>query len=291
MKPIINWSELQALTMPPPPPPPKEGEKPRGNMWDASADMYNMMASMEREYTYNQINCIPTTKDDTVLDIGCGPGRISVLISERVKSVTSIDTAEKMMAHCRENAKAAGAENVNVIRLDWNDKKALESLPKHDIVIASRSVGMHDMIKLNSFANKYCAIVCWANSDSIPDVLNGLFEGTSGAMLGPGGRKARPRQDRRLGYNVMWNIAYDLGFDPNINIVTDGFTKTFKTREEAYNYLRCLRKIEDNEMPIFKKNVDKWLTENEDGTVTFRRETKSFVMCWQAKPQNELNLF
>ena len=290
MKPLINWSELQSIASPPPPPEGKAG-KPRGNNWDASADMYNQMAGMEREYTYNQINCIPTTPEDTVLDIGCGPGRISVLIAPRVKSVTSIDVAEKMMAYCRSNAQAAGVENVRVLSLDWTDEEARKTLPKHDIVIASRSVGMQDMLLLNAAANKYCALVCWANADSIPDVLNGLFEGTSGEMRGPDGRKINRRQDRRLGYNVFWNMAYDLGFDPNIQIVPDGFTKTFGSREEAYADLRKLRPIGEEEMPQFSRNVDKWLTDNPDGTVTFRRETRTMVLWWQAKPESELNIF
>ena len=284
MKPIINWAELQKITMPPPPP--AGHKRPAGSPWDASADMYNIMAGMEREYTFDQIDCIPTEKTDTVLDIGCGPGRISVLISPRVKSVTSIDTAEKMMEHCRANAKAAGADNVNVVFCDWTDDDDIAKLQKHDIVIASRSVGMQDMIKLNHFANKYCAIICWANSDSIPDVIHGLYDGTDGDMRVP-----PRRQDRRLGYNVFWNMAYDLGFDPNIKIVTDGFTKTFASRDEAYEYLRQIRPISDKDMPKFRANVDKWLSAGPDGSVTFRRETRTMVLWWRSIPDDQVNHF
>jgi ribosomal protein L20 len=35
------------------------------------------------------------------------------------------------------------------------------------------------------------------------------------------------QRDRRLGYNVFYNMVYDLGHDPNIKIVTDGFTKDY----------------------------------------------------------------
>ena len=40
------------------------------------------------------------------------------------------------------------------------------------------------------------------------------------------GKNVHLCKDRRLGYNVFYNMVYDLGYDPNIKIVTDGFTKT-----------------------------------------------------------------
>jgi precorrin-6B methylase 2 len=37
--------------------------------------MYNQMALMERGFTRLQLAPLEITKDDTVFDIGCGPGR------------------------------------------------------------------------------------------------------------------------------------------------------------------------------------------------------------------------
>ena len=69
------------------------------------------------------------------------------------------------------------------------------------------------------------------------------------------------------------------------------FEETPIAPEEAYADLRRLRPIGDEEMPQFSRNVDKWLTDNPDGTVTFRRETRTMVLWWQAKPESELNIF
>ena len=55
------------------------------------------MAAMEREYTFAQLDAFDTSPEDTVLDVGCGPGRISVLMAQRAKSVTAIDSSEKML--------------------------------------------------------------------------------------------------------------------------------------------------------------------------------------------------
>jgi SAM-dependent methyltransferase len=276
MSPLINWEELRQLTMPPGPPRAREGDT--GNMWDKSADMYNRMARMEKTYTLNQINAFETAKTDTVLDIGCGPGRISVPMAQRAKSVTSIDSSEKMLAYCRKNAQEAGVANLNARLFDWEKAVAGENLEQHDIVIASRSPGMSDIQKISSFARKYVVVIAWANAPNIPMIIGDLFKGIDEA------RKLPPmRMDRRIGYNVTYNIIYDAGYDPNVRIVTDGFTADFTTREQAYAELWQLRELPGDIPPVFKQNADKWLTENKNGSFTFRRETRSFVIWWEPR--------
>jgi SAM-dependent methyltransferase len=275
MSPLINWEELRQITTPEPPAN-MRGEP--GNMWDKSADMYNQMAKMEKIYTLNQINAFSTSKNDTVLDIGCGPGRISVPMAQRAKSVTSLDSSEKMLAYCRQNAQEAGVTNLNARLLDWKEAVLGKNLEQHDIVIASRSPGMADIQKTASFARKYVVFIAWANAPNIPMIVGDLFTGVNETR-----RLPPTRMDRRIGYNVTYNIIYDMGYDPNVTIVTDGFTRDFASREEAYQDLWQLRESPGVIPPIFRQNVDKWLSQNKNGGVTFRRETRSYVMWWEPK--------
>jgi len=270
--PLINWSELHKLSQPKPP----KRDPEDANMWDDAAYMYFKMAAMEREYTGAQLNSFNVTPEDTVLDVGCGPGRIAVPMARRSKNVTAVDSSEKMLLYCDINAQEAGLTNLKTRLLDWRTAEPEVTLEKHDIVIASRSIGMQDIEKLTSFARKYAVMIAWANSPCIPNILGDLFRGTSSfnEMHNP-----RPL-DRRLGYNVFFNMVYDLGYDPNIKIVTDGFTKDYADYEEAYADLALLGNIEANEMDIFCSNCDKWLSKNDKEGITFRRETKSFVLWW-----------
>lgn len=278
---IINWEELRMLTMPPEAARMAAGKG--GNFFDTdqSANMYNQMIHMEMGYTLNQINCFSTTKKDTVLDVGCGPGRISVLMAQRAKSITSLDQSGKMLAHCKRNAQEAGVKNLKTLQLDWKDAVLGKNLEQHDIVIASRSVGMNDIQKLSSFARKYVVVIAWANAPNIPMIIGDLFDG-----VGEGRRFPPMRINRNLGYNVSYNTVYDAGYDPNINIVTDGFTKDYAAKNEAYEDLWQLQATGIKApTPVFKKNVDKWLTKTKDG-YTFRRETRTFVIWWEPVIRN-----
>lgn len=279
MEPLINWEALQSLQ------PLQLKSKPvamntPGEFWDKQASMYDQMAKMEKGYTLFQIGAIPTSETDTVMDIGCGPGRVTTAIAPRVKRVTSIDASPKMLEYCQANCEALGIPNVTTQLMNWNDIVPNDTVQKHDIVIASRSVAMQDIKKLNQLANKAAVIICWANAPHIPVILAEMFKNTGEQRLNNQGDF---RIDRRLGYNITFNIVYDLGLDPNITIVDDGFTKTYPSDEEAYADLRKLRPFADDKLSVFKLNLEPMLTKNQDGTVTFLRETKSFVLWWKPK--------
>jgi hypothetical protein len=185
-----------------------------------------------------------------------------------------------MLKHCQQNAKEAGVNNLKTLQLDWKDAILGDNVEKHDIVIASRSVGSTDIKKVSSFARKYVVVIAWANAPNIPTVVGDLFIGVEQARL------FQPmKMDRRIGYNLTYNTIYDMGYDPNVRIVVDGFTKDFTSKEEAYLDLWQLSTIPGEIPSIFRENVDKWLSNSKNGSVTFRRETRSFVIWWDPNPE------
>ncbi|WP_414151010.1 class I SAM-dependent methyltransferase [Acetobacterium carbinolicum] len=285
MKSLINWEELLSLKTAQHGPKPGSDYDP-GVFWDKQAPMYDQMAKMEKAYTRLQIDAIPTSQTDTVLDLCCGPGRVTSMIAPRVKQVTAVDASPKMLEYCQMNCEALGISNVTTQLMNWNDIVLDDTVKKHDIVIASRSVAMQDIKKLNQLANKAAVIICWANGPHIPVILEDMFKNTSDTLSN---RPGDFRNDRRLGYNVTFNMVYDLGLDPNISVIDDGFTKTYPSYEATYADLRQLRPFADDKLPIFKSNLEAMLTKNNDGTVTFLIQTKSFVLWWRPKHIDEIN--
>ena len=290
-EPLINWNALEEIMRPPMPPAPDKrdnGKAPGRGIggWDNQADFYNQMAQMEAGFTLNQINCFDTDPEDTVLDVGCGPGRITVPMAKRAKAVTALDASPKMLEHCRRNAEAAGLTNVTTRLFDWEDEACMEQLEKHDIVIASRSVGMGDISRLVKMAKKYVVLIIWSHGcPSIPMIIEELFKGIDEGKR-PGPHFSR---DRRLGNNILYNRIYDMGYNPNLNVVEDGFTKDYESRQAAYEDLIRLKPdtsgMGKDAINIFKENTDKFLTELEDGRVRFLAPTISIVVWF--KPQIE----
>ena len=69
---LVNWAAISELSHPAGKASPMNSDPAK--MWGAVARMYNKMAQLEREYTQNQLDALIITKEDTVLDVGCGPG-------------------------------------------------------------------------------------------------------------------------------------------------------------------------------------------------------------------------
>jgi SAM-dependent methyltransferase len=280
MQPLINWEGIHSISRPPMWHKPEADSAWRENF----ACFYNRMASMEKAFTLNQVNALPLLTGDTLLDMGCGPGRLSVPLAQRVKSVTSLDVSEEVLKYCRMNADAAGLSNLTTRKLDFEEAVAGENVDMHDVVICSRSVGLRDLRKLTSFAKRLTAIVTFANAPSIPHLLSDIFDGTS-AETAQKPSFAAFGMDRRINYNVFFNIVYDMGYEPNARIVEDGFTKEYACREEAYEDIVTLRKVDDDKIDVFRKNLDPYLTKNDKGGVTFFLETRTCVMWWEKNPK------
>lgn len=73
-----------------------------------------------------------------------------------------------------------------------------------------------------------------------------------------------------------------MGYEPNIQVVPDGFQRLFSSKQEAYHELSRLREMDADKMPIFEKNVDRFLTKTQDG-YWFEVKTRSFVMWWDTQ--------
>ncbi len=274
---LVNWVEIQKRVMRMP----VMAEKDPGEFWGKSAFMYDKMSKLETDYTSNQLDTIILDAADSVLDVGCGPGRLAVPIAKRVARVTAIDASEEMLRYCKKNAQEQGLTNITTKVLDWKKAVVGKDIEKHDIVIASRSVGLSDLVKLNSAANKYVFVLSFAQSPSLKEVQTSFFEGISEEKL------PDVRMNRMFGYNILFNILYDLGIDPNLRVVKDGFTRDYVSRQEAYDDLRQLGEVKKEQEPIFRKNIDKYLIEQPDGGVKFLRETKTYIMWWEP---HELNI-
>ncbi len=98
--------------------------------------------------------------DETVLDIGCGPGTLAIPLAKRVKEVIAIDFSQQMLEELEAYAAREGVTNIKTYHLSWEDDWS--GLPAVDIAVASRSVEVKDidmaLAKMTSSAKKSCYI-------------------------------------------------------------------------------------------------------------------------------------
>lgn len=74
----------------------------------------------------------------TVLDVGCGPGRLTVPLARSVSPrgrVIAIDIQEGMLARAREKVVAAGLANVTFVRADVGDGKLGRELADRAVLV------------------------------------------------------------------------------------------------------------------------------------------------------------
>ena len=120
---LVNWELLHRNRFA------TQGDpKTSGINWNTITEMYDGMAKLEKAFTQKQVEAMTITKDDTVVDIGCGPGRLTVPMAKKAKSVTCVDAYEKMLERCMLNAKNEGLENVRPLFQSWLDEDAVEKI-------------------------------------------------------------------------------------------------------------------------------------------------------------------
>jgi trans-aconitate 2-methyltransferase len=68
--------------------------------WDAGT--YHRVSDVHTEWAEQVLGRLPLTGGETVLDAGCGSGRVTAMLLERCGHVVGVDAAPSMVAHARE---------------------------------------------------------------------------------------------------------------------------------------------------------------------------------------------
>jgi trans-aconitate 2-methyltransferase len=86
----------------------------RGRDWDAAT--YDRISDAQMGWALEQLDRLPLRGDEVVLDAGCGSGRVTALLAERLTlgRVYGVDASESMVEH----AQAALGNRATVLRQD-----------------------------------------------------------------------------------------------------------------------------------------------------------------------------
>lgn len=211
-------------------------------------------------------------KNDTVLDVGCGEGSITIPIAKKVKKVIGVDSSPKMLEYLEKRAIENDVENIETI-LKPIEEITYEDIGDVDVVVCSRSLnGIIPIDKtleeLNKIANKYVFIT----------------------IFGPENKKIEKDFENEIGiktedfpnYNYFFNIMFNLGIYANIERFDLNNYREYDSIDEAAGNGKFRTDLyNDNEKELLKEYLKRVLTYNEETEKYYNVKDKAdWILIW-----------
>ena len=248
--------------------------KCRENMtafWNRRARRYNE-AVKRNNRSMEMISKLDIDPAYSVLDIGAGPGTLTIPLAKRVKHVTVVEPSSGMLVYLKENARSEGLKNITCINKRWEDIVPGVDLDEHDLVIASYSLAMLDMKEALSKMNRVAR-----RSVYLFDFAGGRMKGYSELWPRLYGEEFRAKPD----YIYLYNILYEMGIYANVEISKTEFKERFSSLNEA------IEEWKENlgvSTPEAEEVIRTYLSANlveEDGAFYLKNEIKSAMIWWK----------
>ncbi len=251
----------------------KSWKKKKKGDWDKRAAGF-AKRNIGSTYVDEFLAALKPKPEWSVLDVGAGPGTLSLPMASMVRQVTALDFSAKMLGVLNEQAREAGHENVHTIQVAWEDDWEQAGVGVHDVAIASRSLAVQDLRaaleKLNNHAEKAVFITDRVGNGPM---YPALFEAI--------GREFKTGPD----YIFTVNILYQMGIQANVNFISADRNGPFATRKEAEKSLTWMvddpTMDEQEKLQIF---INEHLCEHPQGTWTIEgKPPVRWALIWWKK--------
>ncbi len=262
---IINWDVLWKAAK-------RNYKNIRPDQWDSMAPALKRW--MSNDDYFNQFTAnIKLCPEWTVLDIGCGPGDIAIWAAKKSKRVTALDFSSEMLRMLKETAAQECLSNIDCVQCSWEDDRIDSELDKHDVVIASRSLGTMSNLKegltrINGKARRYAYVTMGVGLSS--PLKKMVYEVMGKELSNP------------PGYIYAYNLLYQMGIHANVKFL-EGRSK-YKDFNEAFE--RC-RRITEDISPLEEKEITRRLTDllikRQDGIFEFPYNDLCWALMWWEK--------
>lgn len=257
-----------------------------GEMWNKDAGMWDVRWKNEEEFTKRQADALELLATDTVLDIGCGTGPLTMHIAPRVSRIIAQDYGVDMLGLLASNAEARGLRNVETLQGNWHDMEPGRDLPVCDVAVARWSPAQGNILKMSRCATRYC----YSLSTCSPSFEDGGFSSggfwcrsTTDDTLN---RSPRPCA-RKYGFNVHFNLLYDHGANPTISYVRNDCSITADTKDQLVDKIvsRFCRPTGEGKDAAGRRvslpaAFERGVSRNEDGSWSFTDSSTIVVLGW-----------
>ena len=239
--------------------------------WDNAAEGFYKRTKNE-DYNNALFTKLILNENDTVLDVGCGEGSITIPLSRKVKKVIGVDSSPKMLEYLKKRADEHNINNIETKLMAIEDIK-YNDFGDIDVVVCSRSlngiVPIENVLnELNKIANKYVFIT----------------------IFGPENKKIEKDFDREIckktedfpDYNYFFNILFNIGIYANVERFDLNNYRKYESIEDAMDNGKFrLDLYNDDEKEHLKKYLERILTYDEKTQKYYNIKDKAdWVMIW-----------
>ena len=111
-------------------------------------------------------------RDFEVLEIGSGPGTLTIPLAKKVKKVAAIESSEMAVKFLKKNLKESRVENVEIMNRNWMEVEDREIKDRFDLAVCShflwqvKDLAKH-LEKMENASKRYCAVIQPAGRDSM----------------------------------------------------------------------------------------------------------------------------
>ena len=214
-------------------------------------------------------------ENDTVLDVGCGEGTVTIPIARLVKKVICIDSSPKMIEYLKRRGDEHNIDNIETI-LKPIEEITYDEIGDVDVVVCSRSLNGiipidKVLLELDRIANKYVFIT----------------------IFGPENKKIEKDFDRKLkiktedfpDYNYFFNILFNLGIYANVERFDLNNYREYSSIDEAMDNGKFrLDLYSDDEKELLKEYLERILTYDPKTKMYYNVNDKAdWIMVWWKK--------
>ncbi|MDR1203892.1 MAG: class I SAM-dependent methyltransferase [Peptococcaceae bacterium] len=167
-------------------------------------------------------------RNDTVVDVGCGPGLFAAEFAKTAKHATGMDYAQAFIDYGTNYAKSNGIKNVSYTRCDFLelDIESAGLTGAFDLVFSSitpAATGKGCLGKLIQMSRAYCCNVSFvhAQDDLASQVSREVF-----------GHEKPPKKDGK-GFYALLNLLWFMGYYPETYYYTDLRHETSEPTEKS----------------------------------------------------------
>jgi ubiquinone/menaquinone biosynthesis C-methylase UbiE len=178
------------------------------------------------------INGLDISREYRILDIGSGPGTLTLPLAPLVKEITAIEPGEGMATIMDERMKKDGISNISIIHKRWEDIIPASDLAgQYDVVIASLSLTMEDirlaLRKMDAVSRGSVYLFWFVDMPFWERMYADLWEPLHGLLYHSG-----PKAD------CLFGVLYQMGIYANVEMLPLKKEYRFTTTDEMTAFFR-----------------------------------------------------